>query len=158
LLIAGVCGLSTARAQDSVPDGSVIVLIRHAEKAAGNGDVALAPAGVARAEALTEVLRDAGISAIVTTTALRTQQTAQPLGALLHLTAIAVERNDVEQTVLERLPAAVLVIGHSETVPSLVRAFGGPEVEISAYDDLFVITRADGVTRFIHGRYGPVSP
>ena len=157
--LASGYGRSTARAQTVVPDGSTIVLVRHAEKKEGDGDVPLIPAGQARAEALSETLRGAGISSIITTKALRTQQTAKPLAKLLQITAIPVERSDVEQTVLAKLPGAVLVVGHSDSVPDLVRDFGGPHLdEIRDYDNLFIIIRANGMTRFIHSRYGAPSP
>lgn len=157
-LLASGYGLSTARAQVSVPDGSTIVMVRHADKKEGDGDVSLAPAGEARAEALKEALREAGISVIVTTKTARTRQTAQPLSELLGPTAIAVERSEVEQTVRAKLPAAILVVGHSDTVPDLMRVFGGPKVDVNGYDNLFIIIRANGMTRFIHGRYGAPSP
>jgi phosphohistidine phosphatase SixA len=155
--------LSTARAQVVVPDGSTIVLVRHADKEEkkkykDDDDVPLTKAGEARAEALAETLRKTLISAIVTTKAVRTQQTAQPLDELLPLTAIPVDKGKVEQTVLANLPGAVLVVGHSDSIPKLVLAFGGPDVEINGYDNLFIIIRANGVTRFIHGRYGAPSP
>lgn len=157
-VLASGYGLSTSRGQAIVPEASTIVLVRHADKQGGEGDVPLTTAGNARAEALRDALREAGITSIITTKALRTQQTAKPLEDLLHLTAMHVERNQVQEVVLAKLPAAVLVVGHSDSVPDLVRAFGGPEVEVNGYDNLFIIIRANGVTQFIHGRYGAPSP
>lgn len=157
-LLANDYGLSTASAQVIIPDGSTIVLVRHADKEEGTGDVPLTKAGKARAEALRETLKKAGISSIITTEALRTRQTAKPLADLLQLTAISVKRGDVEKTVRAQLPPAVLVVGHSDSIPDLVSIFGGPKVNISGYDDLFIIIRANGVVRFIHSRYGAPSP
>ncbi len=161
-LVAGGNGLSSAWAQTAVPDGSTIVLVRQADRVSGGGDVALSPAGDKRAKALREVLKDSEISAIVTTNMVRTRETARPLAEELNLTTVEIKRgpteiSDVEQAVRAKLPAAVLVVGHSDTVPDLVKAFGGPDVEVSTFDNLFIIIRANGMTQFIHGRYGAAS-
>jgi broad specificity phosphatase PhoE len=137
--------------------------VRHAEKKSTGDDPGLTDVGNERAKALAKTLQDAGISAIVTTTAERTKKTAQPLDDLLPLTAIPVERNKVEQTVRAKLPGAVLVVGHSNSILQLVQAFRGLEVDDSTideriYDNLFIIIRANGMTRFIHSRYGAPSP
>jgi broad specificity phosphatase PhoE len=54
-------------------------LVRHAEKEAGTGDVALSDAGKKRAEARVRDMKDADIQAIYTTSWKRTKQTAEPL-------------------------------------------------------------------------------
>lgn len=60
----------------------------------------------------------------------------------------------MEEAVRAELPAAVLVVGHSETVPDLVKALGGPQVEVNTFDNLFIIIRANDAALFIRGRYG----
>ena len=51
----------------------VVVVVRHAEKAASDGkDPDLSPAGRARAEALARILKDSGIATIFTTEFKRT--------------------------------------------------------------------------------------
>lgn len=161
--VAGGLEVSSAKAEVGLADGSTIVLVRHADKKAGPGDVALSPDGEIRARALRETLKDAGLSAIVTTSALRARKTAEPLAEALDLQMIEIERDSnerskVEQAVRGQLPAAVLVVGHSETVPDFVKTFGGPQVEVSTFDNLFIVIRANGMTHFIHGRYGAASP
>jgi len=161
-LVASMEILPSAWAQTAIPDGSTIILVRHADRMPGKGDVALSPAGEERRQALSKALENAGLSAIVTTDARRSRQTAVPIAQKLQLVPVEItrgetEKKDVEQAVRAKLPTAVLVVGHSETLPALVKAFGGPDVEVSTFDDLFVIVRANGATQFIHGRYGAAS-
>ena len=64
-----------------------VLLVRHAEKAAGGSDdPPLSPAGEARARVLAHVAGSAGVSAIYHTQYKRTQQTVAPLAAKLGLT------------------------------------------------------------------------
>ena len=69
---------------------------RHADRQEG-ADV-LTAAGNARAEALANAL-EAGISAIYTSEAVRTQQTAAPTASLLGITPVAVAASDVASLV-----------------------------------------------------------
>jgi broad specificity phosphatase PhoE len=145
LLFAGVA--TTAAAQPT------IFLVRHAERAdagtSGAGTMAADPdlsdAGRARAEALARILRDAGVAAIYTTEFKRTQQTAAPLAKALGIEPTTVPANN-PGTLLEALKNArgnVLVVGHSNTVPDLLRGLGAtPVVKIDdkEFDNLFVVT------------------
>ena len=55
----------------------------------------------------------------------------------------------------------VLVVGHSNTVPAIVTALGGPKLPDLCddfYDDLFtVVVSSDGSARVVHARYGAPS-
>ena len=140
-------GTAHAAAQDA------IFIVRHAERADASADSPLSPAGEARARRLAEMLKDAGITQILTTDVRRTIQTAAPLAAALHLTAAALKAGD-QDAIVARLHAAsardrVLVIGHSNTVPALLRALGiMPEVAIADgdYDNLFLVVPHAGAT------------
>lgn len=150
---------------------TVVLVVRHAEKSAPSGDVPLSAAGEERARALVSIGREAGVSAIITTQFQRTRQTGAALAAAL---GIASEVADVRGTVPEHAKAiadlvkgrhagrTVLVVGHSNTVPAIVHALGGPKLPDicdEIYDDLFtVIVAADGPARVVHGRYGAPTP
>jgi phosphohistidine phosphatase SixA len=150
---------------------TVVLVVRHAEKAGPTGDVPLSEAGRARALALVPIGRAAGVSAIITTQFQRTRQTAAPLADALGITA---EVANVQGTVPDHASAiaamvkqrhagqSVLVVGHSNTVPAIVHALGGskrPDICDEIYDDLFtVIVAADGSARVVHGRYGTPTP
>ena len=139
LLLVSVLLISAAAAQ------STIFIVRHAEKAAGGGDDPdLSEAGRARAEALATVLKDAGISAIYTTELKRTQQTAAPLAKTLHLDpAIIVAKDRAALSAkLRGSSGNVLVVGHSNTIPDVIKALGittTVSIADNDYDNLFVV-------------------
>jgi phosphohistidine phosphatase SixA len=164
LAAGGACAQQPARsARDSSPSGqrsaagptTVVVLVRHAEKAAPTGDVALSPAGEARAAALAAALRDAGVQAVLTTQLRRTGQTAEPLAAAMGLTPEIVPIGGDAPEHAARVAAAVrqrhqghtvLVVGHSNTVPAIIAALGGPRIPDlcdSEYATLFVLVARD---------------
>ena len=132
--------VSTAAAQ------STIFIVRHAEKNenAGN-DPDLSDAGRARAEALADVLKDAGITAIYATEFKRTQETAEPLAKALGLKVTKLPGKETATLVakLRDLHGEnALVVGHSNTVPQLIKSLGfeAPiKIAEADYDNLFVL-------------------
>jgi len=136
-------------AQSSPATNTTIILVRHAEKAAEPvADPPLTAAGAARAEALADVVRDAGIKAIVTTQYQRTRQTVAPTAAKLGIAAEVIPaqlsaRATVDTIFARHRGQTVLVSGHSNTVPGLVAALGAPQpadICDSGYDNIFVVT------------------
>jgi broad specificity phosphatase PhoE len=126
------------------------LLVRHAEKEATGSDPALTPAGVERATLLARMVRDAKVSAVFATDKLRTQQTAAPAAEILKLKPVIVPSNDVPglgKRILAHTGEAVLVVGHSNTVPEIIEALGGRNdltIDESEYDKLFVLTFRPG--------------
>jgi broad specificity phosphatase PhoE len=130
---------------------TTVILVRHAEKAAEPAaDPPLTAAGARRAEALVELVKDAGVNAIYSTQFARTRQTAAPLAEKL---GIPVEILDARAPSHPRMVAdsvlskhrgqTVLVVGHSNTVPAIVAALGAPqpaEICDADYDNVFVVT------------------
>ena len=130
-----------------------IFLVRHAERAdtAGGGppmmaaDPSLSDAGRQRAESLATVLKDSGITAIYATEFKRTQETAAPLAKALGIAVTTVPAKDTAGLVEKLRGAAgnVLVVGHSNTVPEIVKALGvaSPvKIEDAEYDNLLIVT------------------
>jgi phosphohistidine phosphatase SixA len=120
-------------------EATMIYLTRHGEKTAAAGDPALTPEGAARAQRIAEILKKAKIAQIYSTDYARTKQTAQPLSTAL---ALPVQSYDPRKQAdfakqLLALKGNTLVVGHSNTVPELVRQLGGdpgseiPETEFS---------------------------
>src|SRR5437762_13246615 len=69
----------------------VVVIVRHAEKAANGGSVPdLSSAGRARADELARILKDSAITAIFTSELKRTQETAAPTATSLGVSAAVV--------------------------------------------------------------------
>lgn len=132
-----------------------VFVARHAERADAGAapammatDPDLSDVGKARAQALAAALKDAGITAIYVTEYKRTQQTAEPLARTLGIHPTVVPAKDMSG-LMENLKSAkgnVLVIGHANTVPEVIKQWGIAEpvkMGEADYDDLFLLTRAD---------------
>ena len=129
---------------------AIVYLTRHAEKATEGKDPDLTAQGQARARTLARMLSKTGITAIFSTSTSRTRQTALPLAAQ---TRVDVQLYDPAKpgAMVDKVRAAkgpTLVVGHSNTVPELVKLFGGaPVAPISdeEYDRLYqLVIHADG--------------
>jgi broad specificity phosphatase PhoE len=130
----------------------MVILTRHAERADGQAtmgasDPELSAAGAARAQKLAAMLGDASIAAIFTTEYRRTKDTAAPLAAKLKVTPEVVMASQAA-AIIEKIKShpndTVFVVGHSNTVPVIIRALGGPDVTIGdeEYDNLFIYVPA----------------
>lgn len=146
---------------------SVVVLVRHAEKAAAPADdPALSAEGEQRARALAAAVADFRIDAIVTTQFVRTQRTAGVVAADRRLQPIVVKAGgdaaahaEAVADAVRARPAgeAVLVVGHSNTVPAIIGALGGPTLPAlcdAEYANLFVLVMAPGGPRLVRAQYG----
>jgi phosphohistidine phosphatase SixA len=140
---------------------SAVIVVRHAERADASADSLLSAAGEARAARLAAMLEDAGIDAIYTTQRRRTMQTAQPLADRLHLTPIAVATEDIDG-LITRVRAAgsldrILIVGHSNTVPEILRRLGVQQtvaVDDDDFENLFVVTPHPGsASDLLHLRF-----
>ena len=171
LLLVFLLLLVVAAVRPPAADPTTIVLVRHAEKAAVPGpDPPLSAEGEARSLALLDVLRDGGVTAIVTTQLRRTQQTAAPLARERGLRPEVVEvdpdvarhaRRIAEWVLTQHPGETVLVVGHSNTIPAIVEALGAgrvPPIRDGEYDHLFVVQKpAAGSVRLIRARFGAPS-
>lgn len=123
---------------------TTIVLVRHAEKALGTiDDPPLAPDGEQRSERLALMFGErngAGhLDALYVTDTRRTRQTAAPLAARLHLVPVVLPAADISgsaaRILKEHRGETILVIGHSNTLPELIRELSGKRIEPIADDD-----------------------
>ena len=179
---------SVAQPNNRTDELPVLVLVRHADKAAQPADdPTLTAAGAKRAQDLAATLRNAGVTAIITTQLRRTRETAQPLATALGVVPEAVS---VGQRALVSNPATgaqlppevvseraeyiklleravrgrsgvVLVVGHDWSAPGLISSLGGPQLPnicSSVYDNLFVLTFANRKANLIQARYGAHTP
>ena len=151
--------LLLAAVADAALGQTAIFLVRHAEKAteANEPSVPLSVGGRARAEKLAAILRDSGIDAVYATDTVRARETAEPLAKARKVEIRTYAPRDAAgksapQIVVDRMKkeapsGRVLVVGHSNTLPEILAAFGYAEkVEIptSQFDDLFVIVPREG--------------
>src|SRR5437667_5474516 len=127
----------------------VVVIVRHAEKAANGGkDPDLSSAGRARADALARTLKDSGITAIFTSEFKRTQETAAPIATSIGVTATVVAAKDTAALVakLHQLSGNALVVGHGDTIPNMIKALGinSPiNIPDEDYSELLIVTLGD---------------
>jgi phosphohistidine phosphatase SixA len=141
--LAGPC-VGAATAQEAV------YIVRHAERADDGNLSLLSPEGHARAARLAGILRGAGITHVFVTEYQRTAQTAAPLAERLGLTPVVVFAGDTG-ALLAKIRATgpkarVFVVGHSDTVPSLLKALGCTgriAIAKAEYDNLFVVIPRD---------------
>jgi broad specificity phosphatase PhoE len=145
---------------------TIIMVVRHADRA-GKAD-SLTAAGVERAQALVNVAKHARVTAIYHSDTNRTRDTAAPLATALGIKPEVYPAKEVEalvQRILrDRAGATVLVVGHSNTVPMIIAAAGGPpmdEIAENEFDGLFIV-QADPChragSRLIELQYGAPSP
>lgn len=125
-----------------------VFVMRHLQKADG-ADPPLSAEGSANARAVADMLAKSGIKAIFATPTRRVMETAQPLAAELGIAVTPYDPNDPAALVkaVAATGGAVLVVGHSNTVPDLVARFGGKQAVALTeqdYGSLFVVTHDDG--------------
>ena len=171
-LIAAIVGAALLAAAQAAAAEQVVFVVRHAERADGGAgstapaasgmmanDPPLSAAGEQRAAKLASMLAAAGIKQIFVTEYRRTAQTAAPLASRLALTPAVVAARDADALIalLRRAEGAVLVVGHSNTIPGLLTKLGVSEtitLADSDYDDVFVVVRdAAGKATLVRLKY-----
>jgi broad specificity phosphatase PhoE len=133
---------------------TVVIVVRHAEKAAAGGDdPSLSDAGRERAARLAGIAEQAGVQAVITTQLKRTRETAQPFLARRNAPARAFELSRANLAAHPKEVAdevrksyrgqTVLVVGHSNTAPRIVNELTGQSFkdldDPTEFDALFVV-------------------
>jgi broad specificity phosphatase PhoE len=168
LVLAGVATLagcaSAPRMSRGGGQGEVsFIVVRHGEKANDDPeDPTLTAAGRQRAVRLAALLAREPITAVYATEFRRTQQTARPSADLHRLPVTRYFSNgpiveSAAQWLRRHRRGVVLIVGHSNTVPEIVAAISGQNVEPiadSQFNRLYrVDIGADGVARLTQGEY-----
>jgi len=148
------------------PPDTIVVVVRHAEKGTDDAkDPSLSAEGQARAQRLAAALKDLPLTAVVASQFKRTQQTAQPAAQAQGLEVKVREIGDSPTFARElahhirqdHAGHALLVVGHSNTVPDVVEALTGVKpapIADDEFDRVYVVTLpADGKARFVVLRY-----
>jgi broad specificity phosphatase PhoE len=165
LLLLALGGASCGQRQQQ--GSTVVLVVRHADKASDAEDSPLNEAGVRRAQALADVASNAGVSAIYTTQFKRNQDTARPLA---EHTGVAVTEMPVNlqnpgdygqrlaRDIIEKHRGqTVMVVGHSNTVASIVEGLTGRAQQLGdiQYGDLLIVTvPPSGRASLIKAQYG----
>jgi phosphohistidine phosphatase SixA len=153
---------------------TTVILVRHAEKVTSDPrdpNPALTPAGTQRAADLAEYLRRRHVAGVITTQFARTSLTGKPTADAAHvaldsvLAGRDVQAHAAAVAELVRTKYAgktVLVVGHSNTVPKIIAALGGPtlaDICDAAHSNLFtLVIPPTGAPRFTHTHYGAADP
>lgn len=166
---AAVCAAGSAAPEPGLP--RLVILVRHAEKATEPPlDPPLTPAGEERAQALALALKDAGVSVILTSDTVRARATAGPLASDRHITPVVVTIGGgapghvaaVADEIRRHPGDIVLVVGHSNTIPSIIAALGGPrlpDIPDNQFANLFMLVpEAGGGARLVQATYGAPDP
>lgn len=154
MVLATLAGLSQFRGAAHAADepelvtSTVVYLVRHAEKVNdGSRDPALSETGVARAARLARMLRDESIAAVYCTPTTRSRETGRPMARLAGIDVAEYAPMDAAGLAArirsEQAGGRALVVAHSNTVPMILAALGGPTIpdlnEADEYDRLFVV-------------------
>jgi broad specificity phosphatase PhoE len=170
LLILLALGVASCGRQP--PQGSTVVLVvRHADKASDAEDSPLSDAGLQRAHALAAVAAGANVGAIYTTQFKRNHDTAQPLAEKMGVAVTEVPVNlqnpgdygqRLARDILEKHRGqTALVVGHGNTVASIVEGLTGRPQQLGdvQYGDLLIVTvPPSGQAGLIRAQYGAGSP
>jgi broad specificity phosphatase PhoE len=133
---------------------TMVILVRHAEKSTDDPkDPSLSEQGSKRANKLADVLENAGVKAVYTTQYKRTQQTGLPTASQMGLQfevrpANKGNANTYTSDLLKEIQKkhrgeTVLIIGHSNTVPEIVKHLSNIDVtpiDENEFDRLYIIT------------------
>jgi phosphohistidine phosphatase SixA len=155
---------AASQTTESGERGLVVYVVRHAEKlvAAENPkDPPLTDGGAQRAAALAEAIDTESLVAVYSTAYARTKSTAAPCAEAAGLPVTEYPPDDTAGLVAKIKSTAkggVLVVGHSNTVPEILKALGVPEPVVLGegdFGDLFVVTlHPDGAAAMEHRRFG----
>jgi broad specificity phosphatase PhoE len=165
LLLLALGAASCGRRQQQ--GSTVVLVVRHADKASDAEDSPLNDAGMRRAQALAAVAADAGVSAIYTTQFKRNRDTAQPLAQRTGVTVTEASVNlqnpgdygqRLARDIIEQHRGqTVLVVGHGNTVASIVEGLTGraPQLGDIQYGDLLIVTvPPSGPAGLVRAQYG----
>ena len=151
-------------------DTTTLLVLRHADRVAQA--TGLSAAGLARAQEIVHVGEKAGIQGIYQSDTDRSRQTAAPIATALGITPVEITASDVTGLVnhifANHRGETVLVVGHSNTVPQIITAVGGPvlaDIPDDEFDNLFTVEVCEcwwwwrwRRATVVNLQYGAVSP
>ena len=132
--------------QENADAITTIFIVRHAEKAAQPVDnPPLTEEGEKRAETLAKLLKDTDLSAIFSTNTTRTIETVNnsAAGHGIEVTLYASVQELLHALESQHSGKTVLVAGHSNTIPWIIRALGVktvPHIGDDQYSSIFIVS------------------
>ena len=131
-----------------LPDtATTFIMVRHAETTGSGSNPNLSVDGQSRATRLSQMLAKVNLNAIYSSNFNRTMQTAQPAATAKGITVTTYDPFApaalVDQALLSFPKGAVLVVGHSNTIPDMLNEMVGSnmfsDISENEYDNLFVV-------------------
>jgi len=160
LLLFFACTLSFCTETKTEKSATTIYFTRHAEKAKEGGrDPILTEAGEARAAKLLEILKEEKVSAVYSTDFFRTKMTAQPTADYFKLTTKIYDHKSIDINLIAKAHKGktILVVGHSNSTPTLVNNLIGEErfeqIDESDYSNIFRVKINNGKTNVEQMKY-----
>lgn len=142
---------------------TTFILVRHAETTGTGSNPSLSLAGQVRAAELARILEKVPLQAVYATNYARTMQTGQASATDKGLTVQLYDPLEPDPFADNLVAAyhgrAVLVVGHSNTIPALLNVLTGTNdfsnIAETEYDNLYVATVfKKGVATVVHLKYG----
>lgn len=130
---------------------TTLYLIRHAEKADSSPNTELSAEGKKRAEDWANFFKDIPIDLIYTTPYLRTESTCSPtaVSKQKEIISYSPKEMNLKRLIAEHPGKAILITGHSNTIPKQINQLLGEEkyLEIpeSEFGNLYIIKARNGV-------------
>ncbi|RZJ34892.1 MAG: histidine phosphatase family protein [Flavobacterium sp.] len=147
---------------------TTFIIVRHAERESSDTDPNLSSDGFTRAEELRHVLEKVAVNAIYSTPYNRTRQTVEPLATAK---GIKVKEYSTRQSYNELINQIqdenggkiVVIVGHSNTIPDLLKAVssGSSNITINEdqFDNLFIVSPSNESRPVIlQLKYGRATP
>lgn len=140
---------------------------RHAEKDTGN-DPRISLKGQGRAASLYALLKDSSINSVFVTKYRRSLMTADSLLFYKKVPVYVYSADTTGDGFLKSFNEhaatqnAMLIIGHSNTVPAIIRSlgvadFGAKDLPDSQYDKIYVVTKNGAKAKLVILNYGEMS-
>ncbi len=144
-----------------------IYLVRHAEKETGN-DPALTEAGQKRAGDLLALLKDKGVKRIYVTKYRRSGMTGDSLRIKLGIDSALYVADTTGEGLINQLKLnndfgkTILVIGHTNTIPALIRALGIKDFQLhdlpdEEFDNIYLVEYKANKAYLTQNKYGAKS-
>ncbi len=147
---------------------TTFIVVRHAERDNVGADPILNAAGIVRAEELKRILEKVPVEAVYATPYNRTRQTVSPTASSKSLTVTDYSTSTpylqlVNQFKSSHKGKVILIAGHSNTVPEILKALTANAYNITIadtqFDHLFIVSASTpSNTQVVHLKYGVATP
>ena len=147
----------------STDTATTFILVKHAETSGISTDRSLSSTGRARAQELSRILSNVPLAAVFSTNYNRTRGTASPTATNQSINLETYGAFDLDlladNNLTDHHGEIVLVVGHSNTIPSLANILIGEDTysdfSETEFDNLFIITVVEkGRSKVVHMKYG----